>query len=383
MSLRVDAQRCYLSDEVRTFAYRCAIQEVVKPGDVVLDLGCGTGIFGFYACQAGAKRVYAIDDNGLIELAARFARDNGFADRITFIGGLSTTLELPERVDVAIAEQLGRLGPEAGIFRFFADAHRRLLKPGGRLIPSRIDIWTGPVEYPEGRREISFWEKNPAGYDFTAAARMARSLPLSAGFQTRDILAAPRLIASAALAADEAKPFGGETTLAAERAGLLDGLCGWFEAQLAPNVRLTNSTLAPVRMERPNVFLPLERPVAVDPGDIIAIKLRIVPEQCLAAWQVTVTGRTGNLKTRTQTSSLGGLLLPRDEVGKIHPTSMPVLDGRHDAYRTTLNLCDGVRSIADIATELCQRHPDLFGTQRAAEDFVGAVIVRQHYGLYF
>ncbi len=47
----------YVSDAHRLAIYRRAMVAVVKPGDVVLDLGAGTGILGVLACQAGAARV--------------------------------------------------------------------------------------------------------------------------------------------------------------------------------------------------------------------------------------------------------------------------------------------------------------------------------------
>jgi len=382
VSLRADGQRWYLADEVRTSSYRRAIAEVVKPGDVMLDLGCGTGIFSFYACQAGASRVYAIDDNGLVELAAQFARDNAFADRIIFINGNSTMIELPERVDVVVAEQLGRLGPEAGIFRFFADAHRRLLKPGGTLIPSRMDIFAAAVEIPEQRRAIDFWRDRPAGFDFSAVAQVLLSTGSTAEYNQQNLIGASALIASVSLAADEAAPFSGSMTIIADRAARLDGVGGWFEAQLAPGVRLTNSTLAAIRMRRPNIFLPLPEPVAVEPGDTIAIHLSIIPEQCMTGWTVTVTDRARSVKSHTRESTLRGLLLPTDEVRKTQSDFKPILSGRDDAYRTMLNLCDGARSIAEIAAELTRHYPALFASAVDAEIFVSSSIAGQGYSPY-
>ena len=92
------------------------------PGAVVVDLGSGTGILGLLACQAGAKRVYSIEETGLIELARDIGRTNGLADRIRFIKGLSTRVDLPEPADVILADQIGHFGFEAGLFDYFSDA---------------------------------------------------------------------------------------------------------------------------------------------------------------------------------------------------------------------------------------------------------------------
>jgi len=45
------------ADSLRFAAYSEAIQKAVRPGDIVVDLGCGPGIFALLACRAGAKRV--------------------------------------------------------------------------------------------------------------------------------------------------------------------------------------------------------------------------------------------------------------------------------------------------------------------------------------
>ena len=97
----------YLADQARLEAYERAIAEVVHPNNVVLDLGAGSGILGLLACRAGAKRVYAVDDGPVIELARRICRANGYQDRVVFIKGHSLEVELPEKVDLIIADQVG------------------------------------------------------------------------------------------------------------------------------------------------------------------------------------------------------------------------------------------------------------------------------------
>ena len=74
-----------LADNIRVEAYRRAIFKTVRKGDRVVDIGTGTGILAFFALQAGARRVYAIETGPIIEVAKKTARDNGFSDRIDFI----------------------------------------------------------------------------------------------------------------------------------------------------------------------------------------------------------------------------------------------------------------------------------------------------------
>ncbi len=101
MSLILDEHREYLIDPARVSAFERAISEVVKPGDVVLDLGSGTGILGLFALKVGASRVYAIDGSGLTQLSREIFAANGFGDRAVCIKGLSTRVDLPEKVNVS------------------------------------------------------------------------------------------------------------------------------------------------------------------------------------------------------------------------------------------------------------------------------------------
>ncbi len=48
-----------LYDEERVSKYSTAVSQVVKNGDVVADIGTGTGLLAFLCLKAGAKRVNA------------------------------------------------------------------------------------------------------------------------------------------------------------------------------------------------------------------------------------------------------------------------------------------------------------------------------------
>ncbi|MDP2825600.1 MAG: 50S ribosomal protein L11 methyltransferase [Sulfuritalea sp.] len=98
---------CCLIDEERTIAFKSAIEKAVRPGDIVVDAGSGTGVLAMFAADAGAKKVYALelDENNTRVLQGIFT-DNGYGDRIEVIQGDATTMTLPENVDVIVCEMI-------------------------------------------------------------------------------------------------------------------------------------------------------------------------------------------------------------------------------------------------------------------------------------
>ncbi|MGE0103366.1 MAG: 50S ribosomal protein L11 methyltransferase [Blastocatellales bacterium] len=94
-----------LRDAERTEAFGRAIRRVVKPGDVVLDAGAGSGILSFFAAAAGARKVYAVEyDSGLADLLCRNIALNGFNEVIEVVRGDIREVKLPVQADVLIAE---------------------------------------------------------------------------------------------------------------------------------------------------------------------------------------------------------------------------------------------------------------------------------------
>lgn len=96
-----------LIDAERTKAFKQAVQNTVRKGDVVADLGSGSGILAMFAADAGARKVYAveIDKRNTRTLRDTFAV-NGYEDRIVVLEGDATKIKLPEKVDVIIAEMV-------------------------------------------------------------------------------------------------------------------------------------------------------------------------------------------------------------------------------------------------------------------------------------
>ncbi|MBE0614408.1 MAG: 50S ribosomal protein L11 methyltransferase [Burkholderiales bacterium] len=381
MSLVVDEHRQYLEDRVRVSAFRQAINETVKPGDVVLDLGSGTGILGLLACQAGAKHVYSIDGGGMAQLARDIALANRFEDRITVIKGMSTRTVLPELVDVVVADQIGRFGFEAGVLEFFADAKRRFLKPSGISIPARIDLWVAPVEHSAQWKRVDFWSHRPAGFGFEPARKIAENTGYPVQLQAKQLLGDPVNAVSLDALAHGATPIAFSKTIQISRAGTLHGIGGWFSAQLSANVEMTNSPLAKRRIKRRNVFFPIARPVAVASGDSVQLSFSILPQDTIVTWKVEVYSSKGaeqgtNPVARFTHSTLKGMLISREDLVHTNPDSIPVMSIWGKARQTVLELCDGKRTLRQIEDGVLLEHPDLFPTRTEAAVFAAEVITR-------
>jgi hypothetical protein len=378
VSLIVDEHRHYLQDEVRLTALRRAIQESVTPGAVVVDLGSGTGILGLLACQAGAKRVYSIEESSLIELAREICQANGFADRIRFIKRLSTRVDLPEPADVILADQVGHFGFEAGLFDYFSDARRRFLKPSGVTIPQRITFCIAPVEHEPLWQQVEFWNRSPMGFD----VRPARALASNTGYPVK--LVPEQLLGlsvepfSVDPSTSDSQPLHFGCTLPITRTGTLHGLGCWFVAQLSPSVTMSNSPLREQRVDRRNVFFPLDRPVPVQVGDSVTVTMQILPVQIAVTWKVDIRKKDPlhAERLRFTHSTLNGMLIAQEDLQRTHPSFVPTLTPWGMARLTVLTLCDGTRPLAQIECELLRRYPDLFRSLSNAATFVAEVVTR-------
>ncbi len=372
MSLVLDEHREYLSDKLRLGLFRKAIRKTVKPGDVVMDLGAGTGILGLFACAAGARRVYAVDAGGMIQVARELARANGFGDRVIGIQGLSTRIELPEKVDVIVADQIGHFGFEAGVLEFFRDAVARFLKPGGRTVPHRISLHAGAVTYPRGYRNATFWSARPARFDFSPAQKIASNTGYPTDARLLKLISnGGKLITLDAAAAPV--NFSAETTVRVLRKATMHGLAGWFSSELAPGVVMTNSPAVARRITRRAVFLPIERPIQVVPGDRVSIAMNITPEQIMVTWKVKIADKSGNEKARFVHSTMRGMLMTAENLAKTRPDFVPRLTPWGEARRTVVDLCDGQRSLGEIEKIVFERHRNLFDSLDRAAEFVTEV----------
>lgn len=375
MSLIIDRHREYLRDTVRVDAFAAAVRERVRPGNIIADVGAGTGILGLLACQAGASRVYAIERSGMVTLATEIAAANGFADRIVPVHATSDLARLPEPVDGIVTDQIGHFGFEAGLFDVMADA-RRFLKPDGWAIPGAIELVLAPIEDAEIRERLAFWSRPLNGLDFSAASEWALNTGYPKALEAAQLLGGAVRVARLECPGDhdDRSVLDLRATIVAERDGLLDAVGGWFVAELAGGVTLSNGPDASPRLTRRNLVLPLRDSIRVQPGDRLDVRVQIRPADLVVSWRVVA--RTAAGERSASHSTLRGMLMTLDDLRRLAPESVPHLSPRGLARLTVLRLCDGCRALAAIERETYERHRALFRSPADAAVFVAEVVSR-------
>ncbi|MYD31760.1 MAG: methyltransferase domain-containing protein [Nitrospira sp. SB0677_bin_15] len=279
-----------LIDETRTGAYSRAVSKVVKPGDVVVDVGCGSGILSFFACRAGARHVHAIESEPVINIAELVAAKNGFQDRITFYNASSFNVDLPEPADVIVTETMGTFGFEEGILGSLTDARERLLKKGGTLIPHGVELFLVPVELPQFYEHvIDFWVNRCQGFDFSPVRHLTvnnfHPLKLHEGTFLGDPLRVQEIEFGETTQTEVKAGF----TIHVRRQGWLHGLAGWFNAELIPGLSISNGP-----QDKAShwglAFFPIGRPVSVDRGNRIDAEMSSSQNGEYWHWNVSVNG---------------------------------------------------------------------------------------------
>lgn len=250
-SYTLESHHAMLRDQPRNEAYRKAILELVRPGDVVVDLGTGTGILALFACQAGAHTVYALEPTRWSDVASKVIAENGFADRVQVIQAKSSSVELPEKADVLVSECMQTFFFDERMFLDVLEARDRFLVDGGRIIPSQATLLMAPVElsalYDDWVTRWTSRMQADYGLDFRPLEEIALANTLTRSIPHDALLARPRPLhrVDLATAAPQPTEFTSELAFTIERDGYLHGFEGHFEARLGPRVTLSTAPNRP------------------------------------------------------------------------------------------------------------------------------------------
>ena len=327
----VDYHQSMLADSARTESLQKAIAAAVSPGDLVLDLGCGTGILSFFALRAGARRVYAVELGRVIELAKTISAANDFGSDIVFLRKEFSEVELPERVDLLITETIGNFGLEEGILGTVIEARRRWLKPEGSIIPQALELAVAPVEAPGISRHLEIWTEDLHGLDFSRVRPFAINNPAWIKLDPSSFLSESQTLARVDLARAESDEVRGEASFVVGRAGTVHGIGGWFLADLFEGFSLSNAPSAEASSWM-QAFFPLERALCVAEGDELTIVIHAMANGAVWRWQVTHCQREAPATTLTLDHStfFGSLLSPAELLPRSLGRDLEPEDGEID-----------------------------------------------------
>ena len=262
-----------IADAPRMDAYAAALRQSVKPDSVVMDLGCGPGVFALLACKLGARRVYAVEPDNVIGLAREAAVANGLADRIQFFEKLSTEITLDEPATIIISDLRGVLPWFQQHIPSIIDARKRLLARGGALIPRRDILWAAIVEAAEQYEElVAPWENNGFELDLSAGTRLITNNWRKTRMRPEQFLVEPACWTTIDYHEVNSPDVQTEVSWRAARKGTAHGVAVWFDADLVDGIGFSNHPGAP-ELIYGNGFFPFSQPVEVMENDRIKLRL--------------------------------------------------------------------------------------------------------------
>jgi SAM-dependent methyltransferase len=267
--------RSMLADAPRNDFYARAIRETVRPGDVVLDIGTGSGLLAMLAAQAGAAKVVACEANPALAATAReIVKRNGFGDRIEILASKSTALErsgaLAGGADVVVSEIFSHTLIDEGAIESLNHGMKMLARPGARIVPAAASIEVALVDYSG---DVVPPVDRVAGFDVSL---FSRHMPASMNVPTKSRHLHPRGPARTLFGFDFTRgeaPAEGRRTLALESGGgPVTGVVQWIALRQSDHLAFENPPGRDLWSHWPCVVYPFDSPLETSAGDEVRIE---------------------------------------------------------------------------------------------------------------
>jgi type I protein arginine methyltransferase len=368
------------SDRRRTDSYRAALRARVTPDSAVLDIGAGPGMLTLLACQAGARRVYAVEPSGIIQVARESVAANGYADRVEFIQDLSSNVELPEKVDVIVSDVHGILPFYERSIASLIDARTRFLKPEGFMIPSRETVLVGLVSAPqEYERILDPWEHS-YGLDGAAGRQRAVNSWKQWHGKPDELVVEPKVLFDIDYSAVIDVNFRGQTSWTVAQEKESHGIAAWFDCETTPGYGFSNAPGCEDHWIYKQAFFPWPQPCLLKGGDQVSIEIRAedVGDDYAYSWNTVIISPEDldPIKARFRQSTLISNPMSADWFSKAKSSFVPSRSEDGDIDRTILELFSTGITLEEISRRLSQQFPRRFPDPGKAFDRIAAISVR-------
>lgn len=223
-----------IKDDVRTGTYYRAItrNKHLFQDQIVLDIGCGTGILSLFCIAAGAKHVYAIECSNIIHLAKRIVEKNGVEDKVTFIHGKCEEVELPvPHVDIIVSEWMGYFLLYENMLESVIFCRDKWLRPGGLLFPDKARLHVAAIEDADYKSDkLESW-RDTYGFDFSLMREYLMEEPLVDVVEEKAINTTSCCVLSLDLTTCQIQDldFCSEFMLVGQRKDYVHALVFWFD----------------------------------------------------------------------------------------------------------------------------------------------------------
>ncbi|GAC1670046.1 MAG: hypothetical protein NVS9B4_26080 [Candidatus Acidiferrum sp.] len=364
----LDDYGAMIADSRRSGAYAEAIGRTVRPGDVVVDLGCGAGLLSFFACRAGARRVFAIESQEIIEVARQLAEANGFSERIEFFRADSRQVQLPERANIFVCDVRGTLPLYGDGLLVVDDARLRFLAPGGVQIPQRDTVYATVANAEKWYERLTApWRAGWEGVAFSPALVPLLNEFYSMRVEPEQILSEAQAWCVVDYRCSPPKSVAGHLRFKAVRQGIAHGLCLWFDAELFENIGYSCRPEMPETIYG-HLFLPWLEPVELYEGDECEVELRA--DWCsgsyIWSWNTKFPAQHGQPGRHFRQSTFQSSRFSLRSLQRRATEFVPTVSRRCRAESWILQSIDGKTSLEEIAVGAAKLFPQEFCNWRKA-----------------
>jgi predicted RNA methylase len=367
-----------IADETRVSAYAGAIRAAVRAGDHVLDVGAGFGFFSVLAAQSGAGRVDAVDTNPAVHLGPRVAEANKCEDRIFFHHLDAARLTLDRPADVIVSDLRGPTPFAGRALQVLIDVRRRLLRPGGVMIPARDTVFVAPARVPAVVGREVHAARGREGVVMTPVERVLDDTPFRCAIQPGDLLAPGEPWARIDYGAINSAHVEGGVEWTFQEAGCVSGLATWFDTELGNGFGFSSAPGAAAQVYR-QIYIPFRSSVSVGQGQRLRVHLalRLVLQDYVWVWRVYVSsGDTGREREVLNQNSLAEIVIDPSRLHRAAPDPVPRLGQLGRSLQSILARMDGQRSPSDLALAVQRDSPGLFPDIGSASAFVAEWVAR-------